>query len=279
MFRGLLLITFVAMLASDASIASDNPWHARYQPAAAETNAATLAPQDGHHADATAHTREKIHLLSYAEVEQHIAEQLIMSGAGDKVEVNIMRTKAGELLRHHAAINYELEDLHFSAARQKWEATLYPHAEGRPLAPIALEGRYKEMTEVPVLTRRIHADEVIQADDVRLVAVARNRLRDGTALSARELIGKSPRRIISENRPVRLVEVIEPPIVQDGENVTMQYQMGALTIHAAGRLLDSGSKGQTVRVRNTASKQIIRARVVAPGVVEAIPLGMMVAAK
>lgn len=63
------------------------------------------------------------------------------------------------------------------------------------------------------------------------------------------------------------LEVI--PDVEYGDEVTIEFSVGALSLRAVGSALEAGAVGETVRVRNITSKSIIKATITAPGVVSA----------
>jgi flagella basal body P-ring formation protein FlgA len=58
------------------------------------------------------------------------------------------------------------------------------------------------------------------------------------------------------------------PVVQTGAAVSIQYTKGLLQASASGTALDDGPQGATVRVRNDASRKILKGRVISESVVE-----------
>ncbi len=59
-------------------------------------------------------------------------------------------------------------------------------------------------------------------------------------------------------------------LVKRGSAVQIVARAGGVQVTHAGESLDSGARGQAVRVRNLASGKVIDARVVSHGVVEPI---------
>jgi flagella basal body P-ring formation protein FlgA len=59
--------------------------------------------------------------------------------------------------------------------------------------------------------------------------------------------------------------------VEVGEDVRVRTEAGAVQVEAHGVALESGGKGQRVRVRNAASGEILAAYVAGPGLVEVTP--------
>lgn len=58
------------------------------------------------------------------------------------------------------------------------------------------------------------------------------------------------------------------PAVQRGDPVTLVSRAGGMEVRVAGRVLGAAPIGGTVSVENTASRRIIRGRLVGPGLVE-----------
>lgn len=65
-------------------------------------------------------------------------------------------------------------------------------------------------------------------------------------------------------RPIRP----EPILVQALRPVSMVVRLGAMNVEATGEAVQSGRLGETVQVRNSATKKIVSGRVTAAGVVE-----------
>lgn len=257
------------------AIVAANPWEQRFAEAATAKPLPTQLPEHDYRRGNT----QESYKLTFEEAEMLISQQLEQRGAGESVEVTIIQRRIGELLQHHTPLEIEVGNLFFDAASQKWEAVLYPQSQGRSLAPISLEGRYREMVSVPVLRKRVRHGETIDEIDIIEVSLAENRLREDTVLDKAQLIGMSPKRAISENRPIRRSEIDQPPVIHEGDNVTMQFRGPSLLIKTTGRALNAGAAGDRIRVRNDESHTVIQAKILGTGMVEAVPLGTLVAAK
>jgi alkylated DNA nucleotide flippase Atl1 len=62
-----------------------------------------------------------------------------------------------------------------------------------------------------------------------------------------------------------------PPVIRSNEPVRLVVHLGPIDVTATGIALQEGAVGQTVRVRNQKSQQIILGKVTAPGIVEIVP--------
>jgi len=57
-------------------------------------------------------------------------------------------------------------------------------------------------------------------------------------------------------------------LIAAGEQVQILSQSGSIRVQMSGEALSGGSLGQQIRVRNLTSGRVLRARVVAPGLVQ-----------
>jgi flagella basal body P-ring formation protein FlgA len=62
-----------------------------------------------------------------------------------------------------------------------------------------------------------------------------------------------------------------PPLVRRGEAVKLMVRLGSVNVTATGEALQDGRAGQSVRVRNTDSKNIVLGRVTERSMVEVDP--------
>ena len=88
-----------------------------------------------------------------------------------------------------------------------------------------------------------------------------SRINSGTILSAADLVGMTPRRMVLDGKPIVANDVEAPRIVKRGESVTLNFKSGSLELSAMGKALEHGSKGDLVRVVNNSSNRTIEALV------------------
>ena len=134
-----------------------------------------------------------------------------------------------------------------------------------------------EMIEVPVLRRRMVPGEVIREADIVWQEVRADRISRNVVLDSINLLGKSPRRPVRAERPVRGNELREPVLVAKNSLVTIRLQTARMVLTARGRALEQGAKDDVIRIVNTKSNQIISASVTGPGTVKVIPGGLRAA--
>lgn len=85
-----------------------------------------------------------------------------------------------------------------------------------------------------------------------------------------QVIGQTSRRLLRAGDVLRNNSLAAPVLVKRGDAVVMIARIDGLEVSTAGEALDTGVRGATVRVRNSASGQTVRMRVSAPGTVEPV---------
>jgi flagella basal body P-ring formation protein FlgA len=83
-----------------------------------------------------------------------------------------------------------------------------------------------------------------------------------------DAVGQTSRRMLRAGDVLRNSSLSAPVLVKRGDAVVMVARIEGIEVSTAGEALDAGAKGATIRVRNSASGQTLRMRVVAPGTVE-----------
>ena len=121
--------------------------------------------------------------------------------------------------------------------KKDWfKAVMVAPSLDNPLQRIKVHGRIERTVEVPVLV---------------------NNIRSGTVID--ELTGKTPKRVIMSGQPVKSQDVRDPLLVERGKSVTMIFANGGLQLTAMGKALQNGSKGDVIRVVNSASNRTVDA--------------------
>ncbi|MBS1190269.1 MAG: flgA [Rhodocyclaceae bacterium] len=89
------------------------------------------------------------------------------------------------------------------------------------------------------------------------------------ALSNVETVaGLASRRSLRAGQILARQWLVEPVLVRRGEAVRIVARSGPIEVSSAGEALEAGRREDTVRVRNSASGKVIRARITASGTVE-----------
>lgn len=122
--------------------------------------------------------------------------------------------------------------------------------------------------QVPVPSRRLFPDEIVQETDVSMIELPLQRLGTFAIQKADQLIGKQVRRMLVAGRPVPRQSVAPPRIVERGEKVKIILEHKGLSLVATGRAMNDAHLGQPLRVVNLSSNKTISAVAKGKGIVE-----------
>ena len=140
---------------------------------------------------------------------------------------------------------------------------------------VTAEGRYALLQRVPVLKRKFSEGDIIRKQDIAWQNVYSRRIHDDIVTDPAMVIGKTPVRVLSADRPMRVSQIQQIPAVERGQLVTLRFQAGGLEIRDVGEAMEDGRIGDAVAVRNEKSRKVLRGVISAQGVVDMTPGHLM----
>ncbi len=125
---------------------------------------------------------------------------------------------------------------------------------------------------VVVAAADVPAQQPLVASDL---AVERRRVTDpAEVLSTPDTaVGQASNRALRTGQALQPRWLAAPVLVRRGESVTILARSGGIEVQAAGEALEPGRLRELVRVRNTTTGKVIRARVIEAGTVEPENIG------
>ncbi len=117
-------------------------------------------------------------------------------------------------------------------------------------------------TVVPV--RPIRAQTLISESDLTV----KDEMTPGALADIGAAVGREAKVTLYTGRPILEGQIGSPALIERNQMVRMTFAHGPLTIVTEGRALDRAGMGETVRVMNLASKQIVTGAVAADGSIE-----------
>ncbi len=212
-------------------------------------------------------------VIGRREIADHILAALVERGVDADMQVEL----SNRMLRIHvpgdSTATVAVEDVAYEPRTRRFIAIVAAPADDPAARRIRVTGRVHRVIDVPVLTRRVLAGEVIRARDVKRIAMRSDRLQRDTIQDPGALIGKSPRRGLRAGVPVRVSDVRLPVLVPRHSLVTITYRVRSMTLTAQGRALEDGGAGDTVRVANIQSNTVVQAVVTGVNRVSVQPAG------
>lgn len=214
-------------------------------------------------------------IISRDEIEDHILAALIDRGVDPSMTVELSNRMLRLYVPGDASASIGVEDVAYEPRTGRFTAILIA-PEGQPGATrTRVTGRLQKITDIPVLSRRIMANELITKRDIKWIRVHSNRLRPGTVVDANELIGKTAKRGLRPEQPVRANDIQRQILVPKGSLVTIVLKAPKMTLTVQGKALEDGSDGDTVRILNTQSNKVIEAEVTGAAKVAVLSSSLM----
>lgn len=210
----------------------------------------------------------KFFQITHDDVAGAVAKSMQEQGFKENVKATLSPNGNNVLYSANHPLKLAIHNLQVNPDSHLWQAQAYIISNNSTEAVKPISGRYEAAIMVPVLTRQLDFGDVIEEGDITLRTVSERQLRKDTVTEPRDLIGQSPRRVISPGRSIRSTELSQPLVIRKGDAVNMSFTTPYMNIRATGTALEDGSKGTLIRVKNGKSDKAITARVAGPGRVE-----------
>ena len=197
-----------------------------------------------------------------------VADQLVLQAVEKKAEVSLAAGSPRVLYSADHPLKIVIHSLQVDPNAKRWQAQAYILSGGKTETVQPISGTYIAMIDVPVLTRQLGRNDVIAASDLTTKAFPDRQLRKETVTDMAQLVGQSPRAVISMGRPIRLNELSAPIVIKKGDAVQMTYTNKYMSIKATGIALQDGAKGELIRIKNDKSGKAVSGRVESAGHIE-----------
>ncbi len=239
--------------------------HAAWQSPNAGPVAAGASPATG---IAPASSPTPYFTITPNDVAMAVAKQLQLQAVEEHPQVTLAAGTPPTLYSANHPLSITIHALQIDTASKRWQAQAYIVANGKTETVKPISGIYAGMINVPVLIHQVTRNERIEASDLSQKLVPSRLVRKDTITDASQLIGQSPRAVISADRPIRQSEVSAPIMVKKGDAVELTYTNPHMSIKTSGIALQDGAKGDMIRVKNEKSEKAVSGRVAAAGRVE-----------
>jgi flagella basal body P-ring formation protein FlgA len=112
-----------------------------------------------------------------------------------------------------------------------------------------------------IATEPLSAGKPVAKEQVRLETIDDFPLRNDTARSLEEVIGRIPRRAVRAGLPVLRSDLAEAFQVERGDTVEVMVIAGAAQLELDAQAEASGRQGDVIPLRNPRSGKLFRARI------------------
>ena len=152
----------------------------------------------------------------------------------DKFEIAFDNRLLQMYLPGEALPTVEIQTLRIDRQTNRFSAIMVGAGGRHRGSRITVTGKYYRIIDVPVLVRRMSSNEIISPQDIRLVTRRADKVDMNGLRDASELIGMSPLRTLSADRPVKRSEIRKPVLIGKGSIVTMMFRSERMMLTAQG---------------------------------------------
>ncbi len=205
--------------------------------------------------------RREATVVSYDTIEAVLKGELENKGVSGNFNLALNSGKPTITLPNNLPENVEVSTINYNNQKDYFQATLVAPSRDNPVKKIIVSGLVERMTEIPVLHRNLRNGDIIGANDIKLISVPQKMLQHDLIMDQKKIIGLTPRRITYAGKFILAGTLESPQLVKRGEKVNITYRTGTLVLTAKGKALQSGAKGDVVRITNSNSSRTVDATV------------------
>lgn len=215
--------------------------------------------------------RRNATIIDQPMIDEGLREALISKGLDGAYD--IAYTAGAPMLALPAGLpaTFDVTALEVDRTRDTFRATLAAPSGDDPQAVATLSGTLRHKVMVPVLRTSLRNGDLISERDIDMIEILARDLQPDMLLTVEQAVGMTPRRIAAAGKPLRGIDLETPQLVSRGENVTLIFDSAPLFLTAKGKALQSGGKGDLVRVVNIASNRPIEGVISGAGQVTVMP--------
>lgn len=192
------------------------------------------------------------------------------AGASDDIDIDLPGFTPS-IVPAEATPVLTASQLEYDSDTGRFTAALTVTAEGMNPIDTRVSGRVEEMIEAPVALTRLLPETLLRPDDIRMARVHTAMADNEVARTTEQIVGMELRRPVAAGQPLRLADLVRPPLVQRGSTVQIELSAAGLTVSGQAIALDAGAEGEKVRVQNITSHAFLFAQVIGPGQVRVTP--------
>lgn len=206
--------------------------------------------------------RRQATFISSDIIEDTMRKALIDKGVSGKFNVAFNSGKPSITLPNDLPENIEISAIDFDVQKDIFRATLVAPSLDNPVKKVQVSGMVERIINVPVLRTNLQNGDIISQHDIQMIEVPQQSLQHNVLIDPEEIIGLTPRRIAYAGKFILDGTLGRPLLVDRGDKINITFQEGPLVLTAKGRALESGAKGDLIRVTNINSSRTVDAIVV-----------------
>ncbi len=145
--------------------------------------------------------------------------------------------------------------------------TLIFRVDGRVEANLAVRAELEALADVVVAAGDLARGTLLSPRDLNVARMDLLGMRN-PCFDPAALVGQKLKQALRLGTPIDRSQIDFPPLIRRGEAVTITLAQGRVRLTAAGEAQQDGRAGETIRVRNSASRKEVLCRVTDTGQVQ-----------
>ena len=202
------------------------------------------------------------------DIRREVEQALVEHGLEGELWIQLDRRSAVFHLPKDLPGTLSLKDFRYRDGR--FTAVLHAPADA-PVLITPISGRVEKLLAIPVLKRAIEPGDVIRKSDIAWLKLRERKVSRRVLTGLDSLVGQTPRRPVRANTPLRRGDVQAQMLVVKGKLVRMTFRTDFMELTTRGRAIESGTKGDIIKIMNLKSKKVVEATVTGPGQVTILP--------
>ena len=203
--------------------------------------------------------RREATVVEYDSIKNALERELKTKGVRGKFNIELNNGEPTIILPNNLPENVEVASLKYNNQKDYFQATLVAPSNDNPIKEILVSGLVERMVSVPVLRSNLQNGDIIGKNDIDMIDVPQKTLQHNVIMDAEDMIGMTPRRIAHAGKFILAGTLGKPLLVTRGDKVSITFNEGPLILTAKGKALQSGAKGDQVRVTNINSSRTVDA--------------------
>jgi flagellar basal body P-ring formation protein FlgA len=202
-------------------------------------------------------------IIPETDIEKALQEKILETGMDEKFTMRFSSPLSPITLPANEDDTLEITGFSFDPQKDQFNAVIVAPSASNPLKRMTLVGSIERLVAVPVLKNTLKNGDIIGAMDIEYLELAQSKIPSGALLDETALVSMTPRRVAHSGKPILSNELEHPKMVDRGDNITLIFETGPMTLTIKGKSLQSGALGDTVRVSNIDSNKNLQGVVTA----------------
>ena len=203
--------------------------------------------------------RREATIVSYETIENSLRNELKEKGVRGNYNVSLNNGKPTMIIPNDLPEQVEVSSFNYDNQKDYFQASLVSPSLDNPVKKILVNGFVERLVSVPVLRNNLQRGDIIGENDITMIEVPQKQMQHDIIMDKDDLIGLTPRRFAYAGKFILAGTLERPQLVERGEKVTIAFKEGPLVLTAKGQAMQSGAKGDLIRIKNINSSRSIDA--------------------